>query len=307
MPEHFGPELSLPDVQSSLMAIGPPGEGRGNWAGAPSALKVDGTYYLAYRMRSSKGERGYGVAVAASSDGIEFETLVVLEKEDFVAASLERPALTVRPDGGWRLYVSCATPGSDHWWVDALDANDPAGFNAGSRVTVLAGDNLTALKDPVVLCHREEWLLWVCRHPLSDPNGTDRMDTVFGTSENGLDWHLEGAALEPIGGTWFERGARVSCVVEDGDKWIAYFDGRASSAENAEERCGLAFGDTPRLLRPAGQSPAAVSPFGSGSLRYLSIVDLGDGCSRLYYEACLSDGSHGLFTQLCEPRAPKDH
>ncbi|WP_289032471.1 hypothetical protein, partial [uncultured Arsenicicoccus sp.] len=37
-----------------------------------------------------------------------------LDRESFGAASLERPAL-VRLDDGWRLYFSCATPGSKHW------------------------------------------------------------------------------------------------------------------------------------------------------------------------------------------------
>ena len=34
----------------------------------------------------------------------------------------ERPALVRLADGRWRLYVSCATPGSKHWWVDSLTA-----------------------------------------------------------------------------------------------------------------------------------------------------------------------------------------
>ena len=35
------------------------------------------------------------------------------------------------PGGGWRLYVSCATPGSKHWWIEALDAADPSGLATG--------------------------------------------------------------------------------------------------------------------------------------------------------------------------------
>src|ERR1700722_14916333 len=124
------PDIVLPDVESSVVVISPPGEGRGNWAGAPSAVKVDDTYYLAYRMRSAEGDRGYGLVIASSPDGIEFETQAVFNKAEFGVQSLERPALITRPDGGFRVYVSCASIGSDHWWVDAMDAGSPAEFDA---------------------------------------------------------------------------------------------------------------------------------------------------------------------------------
>ena len=85
---------------------------------------VDGVYYLAYRLRRPLGEgRGYANVIARSDDGERFEPIAVLEREAFGAESLERPALVPLPNGRWRLYVSCATPGTLHWRVDALDAD----------------------------------------------------------------------------------------------------------------------------------------------------------------------------------------
>ena len=75
---------------------------------------------LAYRVRDVE-RRGGAVVVARAADGERFEPVATLDKDRFGAESLERPAL-VRIDGGWRLYVCCATPGSKHWWIDALDA-----------------------------------------------------------------------------------------------------------------------------------------------------------------------------------------
>ena len=109
-----------------------PGRGPGHWAGAPSAVLYDGTVWLAYRLRRPLDDgRGVGVVVARSDDGVAFETVAQVGREAFGAASLERPALVRRPDGGWRLYLSCATPGSKHWWVEALDADTPQALPEG--------------------------------------------------------------------------------------------------------------------------------------------------------------------------------
>ena len=95
------------------MVVPAPGEGPGYWAGGPSAaLDGDGTFWLAYRLRRPFGAgRGYANVVARSGDGVEFETVTELGREEFGCESLERPALVAARDGTWRLYVSCATPG----------------------------------------------------------------------------------------------------------------------------------------------------------------------------------------------------
>jgi hypothetical protein len=290
--------LPVPDVEKSTIVVRPPGEGKGNWAGAPSAVWSNGTYYLAYRMRtSSANARGYSVVVAASGDGVEFETLTVLDKTAFGAESLERAALVERPDGGWRIYVSCATVGSDHWWLDGIDAADPGQFGANTRFTVLPGDESTAVKDPVVSIHDGKWFMWVCCHPLSDPMATDRMTTQFASSDDGIEWNLGEIALSPDAGTWYERGTRIADVMSHNDEWFCFFDGRATKAQNAEEVTGFAVGTSPDSFRAQTDGPLAESPWGSGSLRYLSVVSEAGNNQRLYYEACLPDGSHAIFTQ----------
>ncbi len=295
--------LPLPGRHPSTVIVEAPCAGAGCWAGAPSAvLGEDGAFYLAYRVRHPLGEgRGRANVVARSEDGVRLETLVELDRDAFGAESLERPALVALPGGGWRLYVSCATPGTKHWRVDLLEADDPAGFDAARRRTVLPGDADWGVKDPVICWHDGQWHLWLCCHPLERDEDADRMVTRYATSEDGVEFDLHGDALTGRPGRWDSRGARVTSVLLGGARTVAYYDGRSSAAENTEERTGVASGESPSRLQALGEGPVAESPNGSGSLRYLSVVELPSGGHQLFYEAARPDGAHELRSEHAPP------
>ena len=120
---------------------------------------------------------------------------------------------------------------------------------------MLAGYVATlAVKDPVVKVIGRGWHLWLCCHPLDDPDATDRMFTTYGTSGDGLGWDIRSTALAGVDGRWDQRGTRVADVFYRGGRWLAYYDGRASKEENAEERTGIAVGDQPDLLEAERRS-----------------------------------------------------
>jgi hypothetical protein len=242
-------------------------------------------------VRTSE-RRGGAVVLARSDDGEQLEPVAELDKDRFGAESLERPALVrlvthggsrpASPSAGWRLYLSCATPGTKHWWICALDAPSLDRLAVAEPRTVFAGDEATGVKDPVIRRRDDGWHAWICCHPLDEPGEEDRMSTAYATSADGLAWTWRGTVLTGRPGTWDARGARVTAVLADGR--LAY-DGRATKEENFSERTGLG------EARDAPVSDA----------RYLDVLPLPGGAHRLYYEAPLPDGSHELRTQLVAP------
>jgi hypothetical protein len=281
------------------VAIAPPAGGAGAWAGAPSALLVDDVFWLAYRVRLPVGAgRGIANVVARSEDGVHFETVAVIDKEPFGAESLERPALVRTPEGMWRLYVSCATPGTKHWRIDVIEAADPAALSTAVGRTVLPGGPDHAVKDSVVLMDDDHiWHLWASVHPLDIVGAEDRMTTEYYRSSDGIHWVHDGRTLDRRPDHWDSRGVRVSAVIP-GPTVMAWYDGRASAAENWEERTGFATGVDLSRFVSASPVPVSSSPFAPGGLRYLSVVPLPRGGYRLYYEGTRADGAHELRTQL---------
>jgi len=289
--------VPIPDVQRSEVAIASPGHGDGHWAGAPSASISDDGVYLAYRLRRPVAQgRGYAVVVAHSSNGVDFNTVQVLTRDQFASDSLERPALVRLPDGRWRIYLSIATPGTLHWRIDAIDADDPAHFDPTKRVTVMPGDEDAGYKDPVIIRTGDDWRMWVCQHVIHPSGVADEMSTRLATSTDGLSWELQGDALVGRPGEWDARGARITAVLADHQPPVAYYDGRMSAKQNWEEMTGLAVESSPDTFTSVSAAPLALSPFGNGGLRYLSIIEQ-DGGYRLYFEVTESDGSHDLRTQ----------
>jgi hypothetical protein len=288
---------TLPSYDGAEIVVPAPGAGPGNWAGAASAVLVDGTYWLTWRNRRPLTEgRGVTVDVARSSDGVHFEVVAEVSRDIFGCESLERPVLVPVPaaqGGGWRLYLSCATWGSKHWWVDSLTAATPDELPGGTRQVVLAGDDEVAVKDPVItVTEQGAWEMWLCCHPLTDPGHEDRMTTRRLTSDDGLAWTDHGAVLAGRPGEWDERGARVTTPIGDG---LFLYDGRPDAASNWSETTGLARWDGDRLV-PDGSVAPIVSPHSDGAFRYASAVPLPDGRTRYYVEAARPDGAHDLIT-----------
>ena len=294
-------DTPLPTLDEPRVVVPAPGEGPGNWAGAASAVLVDGVTYLAYRVRRPLPDgRGVATVVLRSRDGVAFEPVCEVFRDEFGAESFERPVVLPRPDGGWRLYLSCATPGSKHWWIEALDADRPEDLPTGSRTVVLPGDDETAVKDPVITLREGRWEMWLCEHPLTEPGQEDRMTTSYLTSTDGLAWTRHGTVLEPRPGTWDARGVRVTTVLSH-DPLVVLYDGRPTAEDNWHEVTSIARVDATGMLRADPDAPVLRSPASDGALRYASAVHHPDGSTRFYFELARPDGAHDLVTTVSRP------
>lgn len=288
--------VPIPSYDDVRVVVSAPDAGPGNWAGAASAVLVDGVFWLTWRVRRPLTDgRGVAVQVARSLGGETFEVVAEVSREAFGAESFERPVLVPVPGVGWRLYLSCATPGSKHWWVDSLTAATVEELPRGQRALVLAGDDRTAVKDPVIEpATGGGWDMWLCCHPLQDPGHEDRMTSRHLTSPDGLAWTDRGEVLAGRPGEWDARGARVTAVVGQQPLTVLY-DGRADAASNWYETTGLARWDGDRLV-PDDAVGTIASPHSDGAFRYAAAVALPDGRTRFYVEAARPDGAHDLVT-----------
>ena len=171
---------------------------------------------------------------------------------------------------------------------------------------MLPGSAAVGVKDPVVVRHDGVWHVWVSAHPLEDPDATDQMITEHATSADGVAWTWQGTALSPRPGAWDARGVRITAVRLGPAPWALY-DGRASAAENWEERTGVALGaggsgpGGSGVFTATDAPPWGGHPDGRGALRYVTVVDEPDGGRRLYYEVRREDGAHDLRTHLERP------
>ena len=259
----------------------------------------EGAFHLAYRLRRPVDQgRGYANVVASSTDGITFETVATVWARTFDCASLERPALIRRPDGGWRLYVSCSTPGSKHWWVEAVDTppgGTPADLQNGRRTVVLPGSDVSAWKDVVVSRRRIDLAdvgLRASARPRRRRGGPDAV---------GVSDQQRRARLEPGTHRAGSDCAVLGSAAERGSPARSNTMGSGSPVTTAARRPRRTGSSEPvsrsaRLRTTSSPWPARSTADGQ-TLRYLSVARLADGL-RLYFETGRDDGANELRTML---------
>lgn len=281
----------------------PLGTGYGYWVGGHKVDWDGDRFSLFYRLRTPlEHGRGGSARVATSTDGVEFEDVWEVTKEELAASSIE-VGHCVRTDEGWRLYISYEIAGTGVWRIDMIEAADPSEFDAQSRRTVLDPRDfgLDWIKDPFALRVEDTWRLFAAVPPRRAEVAATRgrlaarpMDaTVMGESDDGIYFDsLEYVFEAPGGSSWHGNRARLNSVFQVDGQWVAMYDGGRTFYDNYEEWAGVATSqDGISFQRLPQPEPWVRSPH--GCVRYIYAQPVGNAV-LFYYEYTREDGSHDL-------------
>jgi len=136
------------------------------WAGAPSVVREpDGKFWLACRMRSPefpRGLRGYEIRILKSRDGIHFEKVKSIKREEVPIPGFERPALLIDPDTKmFKLYV-CGPWQEGPWCILKLnDVTSLANVDPASARPVIQPPVKTYGRDVSVLEYKDPVITYV--------------------------------------------------------------------------------------------------------------------------------------------------
>jgi hypothetical protein len=198
------------------------------WAGAPSVVRCDdGTFYLAARMRegrSPRGRRGYEVRILRSQDGLGFEAVCSIRREDVPIGGFERPAiLRDARTGLFKLYL-CGPWQDGPWSILKLDdVADPRDFRAATCRPVLTAEasglaGPHQFKDPFILYTRNRYHMLVI--------GTDEVERTYHfVSDDGDRWRSTTAGPAFDCGGWHDFYTRPACLLPVGVGYLFVYEG----------------------------------------------------------------------------------
>ena len=307
MPPRFDPE-------EGETVVAAPGKGYGYWAGAPNSTydPVNKKFYLYCRLRTPLlQERGGVCQILESGDGVNYKVAWEGNKNEFKANSIEKGSIIQDPvSGKWRLYLSYEVSGAydrnpPTWRVDLMEADTPSAFDPRFSRPVIDAPmfGFTFVKDPTVCIVGGEYFVYtnVGFSDQHDPENGDgliktrgRGWTALHRSGDGVRFSNAKIVLSPRKTGWDGFNTRMTSICYLPPLWLAFYDGATHRADTYDEFCGLATSmDLEKFSMINEDGPWIKSPHGSGSIRYLDALPVGNTL-HYYYEYCLADGSHEL-------------
>jgi hypothetical protein len=240
------------------------------WAGAPSVCRgAGGEFWLALRMRTADaplGLRGYEIRLLRSDDGIRFQAVHAIRREDVPIPGFERPALVRDPaTGRFRLY-GCS-PIDGVWQIIRFDdADRPDRFVASSARTVIAPLARTATgpqpptgyKDPFILHANDGWHCFTI-----GIQGCER--TFHFVSPDGETWQPDGDPCQSLMGLcgWHTHAVRPASIVPLGLGYLFIYEGSDTRWPDPAYCIATGLGytlDLRRVIDVTPDAPLLVSP-----------------------------------------------
>lgn len=206
------------------------------WAGAPSVARdKSGTFWLACRMRTAdapRGLRGYEIRILRSDDGVHFETVHRIRREDVPIPGFERPALLIDPTTGKFKLYACG-PWKDGPWsiIKFADTDNPTAVDPGSARVVIAplpqSDDRDIIpaeyKDPFILYAEGAYHCYV----IGVMRRTERI--YHFKSDDGEAWEPVGNPYQSIMDLtgWHDFYVRPASIVPVGVGYLFFYEGSA--------------------------------------------------------------------------------
>jgi len=242
------------------------------WAGAPSVVKHDdGNFYLACRMRTGEGKRGfrgYEIRLLRSQDGISFTKVKSIKREEVPVLGFERPSLILDPRTG-KLKLYACTPDENGAWsiIKFADVENPENFEPTSAKKVIEPPQKRyerdilprGYKDPVVYFDGNKFHCYVIGYIREN-------EWIFHfISDDGEIWKPVGDICEPIMSLtgWHNFFVRPASIVPLGIGYLFVYEGSNSKwydpVYNIATGLGFSF-DLNRVIDLTPDKPLLISP-----------------------------------------------
>jgi hypothetical protein len=204
------------------------------WAGAPSVVRDSkGTFWMAARMRSPehpRGLRGYEIRILKSSDGINFQKVHSIHREDVPIPGFERPALLIDPDTKkFKLYACGPWQGGNWAIIKFDDADDPTKFVASTARPVIQAPAKQYDRDVSVLEYKDPFIIHTAgKYHCYVTGYIRRNERLFHySSDDGISWQAVGDVNQPVMDLsgWHNFFIRPASVVPLGVGYLFVYEG----------------------------------------------------------------------------------
>jgi hypothetical protein len=260
---------------------------------------------------SPRGKRGYEIRILESADGIYFETIARIRREDLGVSGVERPALVVDPTtGAYRLY--CCAGADLGWFVFRLDDVDhPARFDPATRRTVLSAPEPSAsrptvigYKDPVIFRDQDTWHMFVI--------AGDRVERVgHFTSRDGDHWTKFGPqpVMENTG--WHNFYTRPASILPLRVGYLFVYEGSNLSWHDPVYNIATGLAYTSDLIHVTDLTPSeplvrSTTPGAFHTWRYSQWI-VQRGKLFVYFEAAKPNNTNELRVAVLDADTPGIH
>ncbi len=232
------------------------------WAGGPSVCRDDdGVFWLACRMRegnSPRGKRGYEIRILRSEDGMNFERVHSIPREEVPIAVFERPAIIHNHDAGSFSLYGCGPFDDGPWSILRFDdADSPTEFVPATCRPVIVPEPALAdtrastvggYKDPFIFVENGVYHCFTI--------GSERVERTYHfTSHDGDHWRQVGGGPVFDAGGWHTFFTRPASVVPLGVGYLYVYEGSMTQWYDPVYNIATGLAWTPDLIQFVDLTP----------------------------------------------------